>query len=271
MEDLISKNTYPAVLSIAGSDSGGCAGIQADIKSISACGAFAATVITATTAQNTMGVFDIHSIPSAHIEKQLEAVLDDIEISAIKIGMLHSTEIIEIVQKKLQKYPQIPAILDPVMVATSGDVLLAEDCIASLKNLFPLAKLITPNLHEAEFILGSSIEKSKVSSAAITLGKEYSTSVLLKGGHLDEEDVLCDVLYHYYEDKIYTFKKAKINTVNTHGTGCSLSASIAAYIALGNTLPKAVELGIGYVHEAILRGKDKKLGKGRGPINHFGI
>lgn len=264
--------TYNSVLSIAGSDSGGCAGIQADIKSISACHAFAATVITATTAQNTQGVYDIYPLPIIHIENQLEAVLRDIDFGAVKIGMLHSCEVIQCVQKKLEAYKIKNIIIDPVMVATSGDKLIDENAIVCLKSFIPKAILVTPNIPEAELLLGTSIDIENMVECAKELGAQFKTSILLKGGHLKDgaKDIL-DVLYNYNLDEIIQIKNEKINTTNTHGSGCSLSSSIAAFLSLGHSLNDAVKLGCNYINLAIKDGANKKLGKGNGPLNHFGF
>lgn len=270
MENL--KTRYCAVLTIAGSDSGGCAGIQADIKSISACGVFAASVITATTAQNTQGIFDIHPIPIVHLEKQLDAVLSDIAFGAIKIGMLHSSEVIETVANKLAQYSINNIVLDPVMVATSGDNLIVSDAISSLKDFLPKAHLITPNIPEAELLIGHPIELKNLKNSASEIGRLYHTSVLLKGGHIgSHENQITDTLYVYENDEIITIKNPWVNTKNTHGTGCSLSSSIAAFLSLGYNLEDAVKKGCHYINRAITQGEMKILGKGNGPINHFGL
>jgi hydroxymethylpyrimidine/phosphomethylpyrimidine kinase len=270
MENL--KTPYHSVLTIAGSDSGGCAGIQADIKSISACGAYAASVITATTAQNTQGVLDIHPIPVSHIEKQLEAVLSDMDFGAIKIGMLHSSEVIDAVAKKLKPHNFKNIVLDPVMVATSGDKLIVNEAISSLKVFLPKASLITPNIPEAELLIGHTIQLNNLENSAREIGLLYHTSVLLKGGHLNSyENKIIDTLYLYEKDEIVTIKNPWINTKNIHGTGCSLSSSIAAFLSLGYNLEYAVKKGCHYINRAIALGEDKVLGKGNGPINHFGL
>jgi hydroxymethylpyrimidine/phosphomethylpyrimidine kinase len=270
MENL--KSPYYSVLTIAGSDSGGCAGIQADIKSISACGAYAASVITATTAQNTQGILDIHPIPVSHIEKQLDAVLNDIDFGAIKIGMLHSSEVIEAVTKKLNPYNYKNIVLDPVMVATSGDTLIVNDAISSLKTFLPKVRLITPNIPEAEILIDCTIELNNQENLTREIGRLYRTSVLLKGGHLgSKENIITDTLYLHENDKIITIKNPWINTKNTHGTGCSLSSSIAAFLSLGHNLEDAVKKGCHYINRAIAQGENKILGKGNGPINHFGL
>ncbi|HHS92565.1 MAG TPA: bifunctional hydroxymethylpyrimidine kinase/phosphomethylpyrimidine kinase [Campylobacterales bacterium] len=262
-------NRYHSVLSIAGSDSGGCAGIQADIKSISANGGYAATVITATTAQNTQGVTDIHPLPISHIEAQLEAVLSDIEFDAIKIGMLHSAEVIEVVHKMLAKYGAKNIVLDPVMVATSGDTLITNEAIEALKVFFPSTYLITPNIPEAELLIGHEITIENIKESAKELSERFSVSVLLKGGHLSLEAQMTDVLYIKEAEKTVVINHKSVDTKNTHGTGCSLSSAIATHLALGSPLEKAVRSACTYLNEAIDAGKDKLLGKGNGPVHHF--
>ncbi len=260
---------YNSVLSIAGSDSGGCAGIQADIKSICANGAYASTVITATTAQNTQGVTDIHGLPIAHIKAQLDAVLSDIEFGAVKIGMLHSKEVIKVVTERLAYYKIRKIILDPVMIATSGDKLIDDSAIDALKLFFPKTYLITPNIPEAELIIGHEISLGNMEASAKEIGEKFSVSVLLKGGHLDSRELMTDVLYILEEDRLVVINNTTIETNHTHGTGCSLSSSIATYVALGFELEEAVRKSCAYLNEAIEAGKDKVLGKGNGPINHF--
>jgi len=262
---------YNTVLTIAGSDSGGCAGIQADIKSISANSGYAASVITATTAQNTQGVTDIHAIPIPHIIAQMEAVLDDIEFKAIKIGMLHSSEVIEAVQNTLAKYNAKNIILDPVMVATSGDNLIDEAAVERLKAFLPHVTLITPNIPEAEILIGHNITLENLESSAKEIAEKYQVSVLLKGGHLELTDMMTDVLYNYQTGQTTLIQNRAIQTKNTHGTGCSLSSAIATHLAIGDTLESATKKGCAYLNLAIDAGKDKVLGKGHGPVNHFGI
>ena len=270
MENITSK--YNTVLTIAGSDSGGCAGIQADIKSISACGAFATSVITASTAQNTTGVTDIHPMPIAHINKQLDAVLSDIQCHAVKIGMLHSSEVIEAVSKKLDFYNIKNVVIDPVMIATSGDKLLNDTAISDLKQFLSKATLITPNIPEAELLIGHPIQLQNLEATAKTIGQTFQTSVLLKGGHLDNAtDVITDVLYVLDKDNTVIITNPWYKTKNTHGTGCSLSSSIATYLSLNNDLETAVKKGCHYVNQAIFKGQHKVLGQGNGPINHFGL
>ena len=263
------STTYHTVLTIAGSDSGGCAGIQADIKSISANGGYAASVITATTAQNTQGVTDIHAIPVPHLIAQMEAVLSDIDFGAVKIGMLHSSEVIEAVQNTLEKYAIKNIVLDPVMIATSGDKLITDDAVESLKAFLPKVTLITPNIPEAELLVGHSIDLANMQSSTKELAHMYQTSVLLKGGHLELTEQMTDILYDYPNKKHSTIHNKAIDTINTHGTGCSLSSSIATYLSKGESLESAVTKGCTYLNKAIEAGKDKTLGHGHGPVNHF--
>lgn len=266
------KPLYKSVLTIAGSDSGGGAGIQADIKSISACGAYAASVITATTAQNTQGVYDIHAIPIGHLKKQLDAVLSDIQFGAVKIGMLHSCDVIKTVASKLAAHNINNIVLDPVMVATSGDKLIEDNAIECLKVILPKARLITPNVQEAEILIGYMINNKNFKDSALEIGKKYDTSVLLKGGHLDKKNnQMIDVLFNAHTNKTLEIRNRKINTNNTHGTGCSLSSSIAAFLCLGLDLEVAVKKGCDFVNHAIDKGKNMVLGKGNSPINHFGL
>ena len=253
-------------LTIAGSDSSGGAGIQADIKSMSANGVYAMSVITAITAQNTMGVFDIQDVSPEMIEKQIDVIFDDIKVNAVKIGMVSKIESIKAISKALRKINNLPKIvLDPVMVSTSGYKFLSEDAQDTLiKELFPLATLITPNILEAEEILGMKIENiDDMKEAAIRLNKLGSKAVLVKGGHL--KDDATDLLYDGVE--FTYFRQEKINTKNTHGTGCTLSSAIAANLAKGMTMKEAVSLGKEYITKAIENSFE--LGKGPGPTNHF--
>ncbi|HPX58912.1 MAG TPA: bifunctional hydroxymethylpyrimidine kinase/phosphomethylpyrimidine kinase [Bacteroidales bacterium] len=261
--------TYPVVVSIAGSDSGGGAGIQADLKTISALGAYAATIITAITAQNTLGVRAIQSVSGDVFRQQLSAVMEDFEIAAVKIGMLHSVEIVEILVEVLQKYKPNYVVIDPVMVATSGDSLIEDATIESMKTkLFPLATIITPNLKEASILLQRPIKNvEQMKEAANELLMYGNQSVLIKGGHLEQDDII-DVLKLKTENQIYTFEAKWIASKNLHGTGCTLSSAIATYLALGNTVIEAVNLAKQYVYQAILHGKDITIGHGHGPLNH---
>lgn len=261
---------YTRVLTIAGSDSGGGAGIQADLKTFSACGCYGMSVITAITAQNTVGVTDIHPIPPSTISKQLEAVFSDIGVDSVKIGMLHSTAVIEAVASALKKYPCPHIVADPVMVATSGDRLIEEDAVNSLiQILLPLSTLITPNIPEAEILLGEKITTADdLPAVANKLATRFSTSVLAKGGHLPE-DLLTDVLWDNTENKQLVITNTRQNTPNTHGTGCTLSSAVASFLAQENSIQESVKLGEEYLHKAIISGAEFSLGKGSGPVNHF--
>ncbi|MBD7910299.1 bifunctional hydroxymethylpyrimidine kinase/phosphomethylpyrimidine kinase [Clostridium cibarium] len=253
-------------LTIAGSDSSGGAGIQADIKSISANGVFAMSVITAVTVQNTMGVFGVQDIEAEIIEAQIKAIFDDIDVNAIKIGMVSKIESIKAISKGLRRQKNLPPIVvDPVMISKSGFKLLLEDAKETLiKELFPLATLITPNLPEAEEILDDKISNvEEMKKACIKLKELGPKYVLIKGGHLEEDAT--DVLYD--GEKFIYLNQKRIDTKNTHGTGCTLSSAIAASLAKGMNIEEAVKEGKRYITVAIEHGF--KLGKGVGPTNHF--
>ncbi len=254
------------VLIIAGSDSGGGAGIQADIKTVTALDGFATTAITALTAQNTEGVHGVMPVDIAFIRQQMEVVLRDIGADSIKTGMLHSAEVIDVVYSALRATAAgIPLVVDPVMVAKGGASLLNADAAGTLrKNLLPLATVITPNIPEAEALIGSSIGSvGDMESAARTLRAMGPAAVLVKGGHL-EGDELVDVLVD--EDGVHHFATRRIQTAHTHGTGCSLASAIATGLAQGNTLVYAVRRAQIYVAEAIRTAPG--FGGGHGPINH---
>lgn len=259
---------YIPVLTIAGSDSGGGAGVQADLKTFSALGCYGTSVITATTAQNTMGVKSIHDIPVEHIVDQFNAVISDISPLAIKIGMLRNPEVVVRLAEELRKYPQIPIVFDPVMVATSGDSLIKEETIALLKReLFPISHLITPNLDEVAALIGRPVEgKEGMIQAAAALLEYQSAHVLVKGGHL-KGGVVVDVLKG--KGVCEVFEGEKIHTVNAHGTGCTLSSAIAAFLARGENVKEAVNAAREYVRGALSAGKDVFTGQGHGPLNHF--
>jgi hydroxymethylpyrimidine/phosphomethylpyrimidine kinase len=259
---------YPTVLTIAGSDSGGGAGIQADLKTIAALGAFGTSVITAITAQNTQGVRSIHPIPLNYVSDQLRAVFDDFQLDAVKIGMIHSAEIAYLIAEILDEYRPNFVVFDPVMVATSGAKLIQDDTIASLwTELFPRVDLITPNLDEAQLLTGRAIESlESIREAAVEMVDRGCNAVLLKGGHLSGERIF-DV-YAHRDGVPQMFDSAFINSRNLHGTGCSLSSAIATYRALGKELPEAIELARIYIFNAIESGKDIVTGKGHGPLNH---
>ncbi len=261
---------YSRVLTIAGSDSGGGAGIQADIKSISACGAYAATAITAVTVQNTLGVEAVHAVPLEVIEGQIEAVLSDIGADAIKIGMLHSSEVVDVVCRMIDKYEPRYVVLDPVMVSTSGHRLIEESAVESLRrDLMPRATIITPNLPEAEILLGRKILGQEDYEAAVReLAALSGVSVLLKAGHLNG-DLLTDVLYDATNETIHSLTGVKIDTPNKHGTGCTLSSSIAAYLAQGMSLWDSVRSAKEYLEGAIRSGANYEIGGGHGPVDHL--
>lgn len=221
---------YKQVLTIAGSDSGGGAGIQADLKTISACGCFGMSAITAITVQNTVGVSNVHAVPANIISAQIEAVLDDLGADAIKIGMLHSSEVILAVKKSLEKYSIKNIVLDPVMVSTSGHKLLQDEAIETLiHQLIPVARVITPNIPEAEILLGKKITgQHELPAFAKALSISGTVSVLLKAGHL-VDDELVDVFYNAETDHIMELKSKRLYTPNTHGTGCTLSSAVASF------------------------------------------
>jgi hydroxymethylpyrimidine/phosphomethylpyrimidine kinase len=261
-------NRYPTVLTIAGSDSGGGAGIQADLKTIAALGAYGASAITALTAQNTLGVKAIHAVPAAFLEQQLDAVFEDIRIDAVKIGMINTIEVASVVTEVLKRYTPSFVVFDPVMVSTSGARLIQEETVDVLwTELFPLVDLITPNLDEAEILTGSKIRSvGEMLEAATQMVAMGCKSVLLKGGHLIGP-VLYDVLATHGHDPL-TMQSDYIESKNVHGTGCTLSAAIAAYTARGYDLQSAVEHARIYIAGAIEAGKNITTGKGSGPLNH---
>ncbi len=262
---------YFRVLTIAGSDSGGGAGIQADLKTISANNCYGMSVITALTAQNTVGVTGIHPIPVSFVEQQLEAVLTDIGTDAIKIGMLFSPELIEAVARKLKKFNCSNIVLDPVMVAQSGDRLVEEDGADALKNLLiPIADLITPNLPEASVLLGRAIKtRDDLEQAAADLQELGCANVLIKGGHLEDQEDSDDLLHLGDEGRVVTFPVRRIETNNNHGTGCTLSSAIASGLARGLTTEQAVSEAKDYITGAIAAGARYRLGNGHGPVHHF--
>ncbi|MGL5937271.1 MAG: bifunctional hydroxymethylpyrimidine kinase/phosphomethylpyrimidine kinase [Phocaeicola sp.] len=260
---------YIPILTIAGSDSSGGAGIQADLKTISALGAYGTTAITALTAQNTTGVKSILPIPASFLTEQIEAVMEDIKPEAIKIGMINDISIVEAIVEAIDKYQPPFVIFDPVMVSTSGHRLVEEDAIKVLcDKLIPRCTLITPNLKEAEVLWKMEIKGIKeMKIAAKELAKSTTTSVLIKGGHLEGE-TMCDVLQLVDEEEAYLFSSPHIDSRNTHGTGCTLSAAITTYLALGENLPNAVKRAKEFVSNGIEAGKDITIGYGHGPLNH---
>ncbi len=261
--------TYKRLLTIAGSDSSGGAGIQADLKTFSACGCFGMSAITAVTAQNTQGVLAIHSIPTDVLQSQIRAVVDDIGVDAVKIGMLHSAEVVKAVALVLKEYQLKNIVLDPVMVATSGDPLIEKNAITAMQDeLFPMVRLITPNIPETELLLGDKLDSENILEAALTLSDKYSTSVLVKAGHLADKEVV-DVLYNNETKQLHSFTSERLTTRNSHGTGCTLSSAIASFLAHRHTLPEAVGKGLDYVHDSLAAGSKYKLGQGHGPVHHF--
>lgn len=260
---------YPVVLSIAGSDSGGGAGIQADLKTVSALGCYGTTAITAVTVQNTLGVSGIHPIPVAVVKAQIKAVMDDLKPSAIKIGMVHSAELAMGITEAISHYPTVPVVFDPVMVSTSGHYLIAKGTVETLKtHLFSLAELVTPNIDEAAILAEMEIKNVCDMKVAAKKIMQYGcNAVLVKGGHLKGPDLFDVYLDKYGQERVY--KSAAIDSGNTHGTGCSLSSAIASYIALGDELQTAISNSKAYIQQAIAQGKDVITGCGHGPLNHF--
>ena len=260
---------HPVILSIAGSDCSGGAGIQADIKTISALGGYAASAITAITIQNTLGVRAVQSIAPDIVRGQIEAVVDDLQPVAIKIGMVNDIQIVRVISDCLQKHSPAYVVYDPVMVSTSGKKLMTDEAIEEIKKeLLPLVTLITPNIDEAKVLTGKSIHNIQdMQAAAKMLTDDYHTSILLKGGHL-EGDNMCDLLhtsesiYHIYEEK-------KIESHNLHGTGCTLSSAIATYLAKGYPMRESIQHAKTYITQAIIAGKELNVGHGNGLYGIF--
>ncbi|MGH1457041.1 MAG: bifunctional hydroxymethylpyrimidine kinase/phosphomethylpyrimidine kinase [Alphaproteobacteria bacterium] len=253
----------PNVLSIAGSDPSGGAGIQADLKTFSALGVYGMAVITAMTAQNTQGVRGFVAVPPAFVKDQIDAVFDDIDVVAVKIGMLANVEIIESVADALERYKPEFIVLDPVMVATSGDSLISSEAVDEMKaRLIPMASVITPNIPEAEKLMRKAvIDMEAAAESLLSLG---SDAVLLKGGHL--KGSATDVLA--YDEVVKSYETARIDTKNTHGTGCTLSSAVAAYLARGFSLAESVESAKIYVTAAITHADELSVGRGCGPVHH---
>jgi hydroxymethylpyrimidine/phosphomethylpyrimidine kinase len=253
-------------LTIAGSDSGGGAGIQADLKTFHAFGVFGTSAITAITVQNTRGVSGVHAIPLETVRAQIDAVADDLPPAACKTGMLATRELVHTVAAAIRERRLPNFVLDPVMVATSGDRLLDEDAQhAVLDELLPLASLVTPNLDEASILVGFVVrDEDAMHRAARRLVEAGAGAALIKGGHLRSDD-LVDVLHD--GTTVREFRRPRIHTRSTHGTGCTLSAAVAAQLARGVTLEPAVEQALDYVHRAIAQAPS--LGAGNGPLNHF--
>jgi hydroxymethylpyrimidine/phosphomethylpyrimidine kinase len=261
--------TTPIALTIAGSDSGGGAGIQADLKTFAALGVYGASVITALTAQNTRGVRGVHPVPPDFVTAQLDAVFDDLAINAVKIGMVASRGVIEAIAAGLARRTPAYVVLDPVMVATSGDKLLAEDAIDALRRLLiPVSTLITPNLPEAAALLGDSVATSE--AAIADQGKRLLAfgcpSVLIKGGHGEGSE---SIDYLFTTAATLPLAAPRIATRNTHGTGCSLSSAIAAGLAKGDALETSVRNAKTFISEAIAAADRFAVGHGHGPVHHF--
>jgi hydroxymethylpyrimidine/phosphomethylpyrimidine kinase len=261
--------TTAIAVTIAGSDSGGGAGIQADLKTFSALGVYGASVITALTAQNTRGVTAIHDVPPDFLAAQIDAVFSDLAVNAVKIGMLSRPELIEAVAAGLERHGQQTVVLDPVMIAASGDRLLVPEAIESLRRvLLPRALLITPNLPEAAALLDAPVATllSEVRAQAQTLLAMGPRAVLIKGGHgegPESVDVLLDA------EGFVELAAPRVATRNTHGTGCTLSSAITAHLAKGHSLRAAVEGAKAYLTAAIGRADDLSIGEGHGPVHHF--
>ncbi len=252
------------VLTIAGSDCSGGAGIQADLKTITAHGQYGMSVITALTAQNTLGVSGVYEVSPKFVEEQLSRICEDIYPDPVKLGMLYNTEIMKCLCRKMKEYRLRNIVLDPVMVSTSGKSLLKEEAVSTLiEELLPLAHVFTPNLYEASAVSGICIRnKSDMLAAAQKLGSRYGGYILIKGGHLQE---CCDDLL-YKEGEVYWFRQEKINNPNTHGTGCTLSSAIACNLAKGKAIRDSITAAKEYVTGAIRA--NLKLGQGNGPLNH---
>ncbi|MEG1587280.1 MAG: bifunctional hydroxymethylpyrimidine kinase/phosphomethylpyrimidine kinase [Bacteroidales bacterium] len=260
---------YPTALTIAGSDSGGGAGIQADLKTFSSLGVFGTSVITAITAQNTIGVRAIQPVYSDIIESQCDAVCSDIHVDACKLGMLHAPETVRIVSQIIRKYAIPIVITDPVMVATSGDSLIREETIQVMESeLFPVTTLLTPNIHEASILAGIPIDStdSLLKAGEILLSRGCK-AVLMKGGHFQDAQKT-DILMQSGCSPVF-FSSPTIPTLNTHGTGCTLSSAIAAFMALKYPIREAVEAAKEYITNALKAGEGVYVGAGHGPVNHF--
>jgi hydroxymethylpyrimidine/phosphomethylpyrimidine kinase len=261
--------TIPVALTIAGSDSSGGAGIQADLKTFAAFGVYGASVITALTAQNTKGVTGIHQVPADFVTAQIDAVFADLDVKAVKIGMVSQRTVIEAIEAGLQCWSPRHIVLDPVMVATSGDRLLAPDAIQALRlKLIPRAALITPNLPEAAALLDEQIalSETRIESQGKRLLTMGAGAVLIKGGHGQGAE---SIDYLFRNDSVVALPAPRIVTKNTHGTGCSLSSAIAAGLAKGDDLETAVRNAKAWVSAAIAAADRLSVGQGHGPIHHF--
>lgn len=262
---------YIQVMTIAGSDCSGGAGIQADIKTISALGGYASSVITAVTVQNTCGVTAVHPVPADIVGAQIRAVLSDMDVDAIKVGMVTDGEIIAAICAELRPVvSRIPVIFDPVLVSSSGFPLATPEAVELIRReLMPLCYLLTPNLPEAQLLSGITItDNDSLHAAANALLAAGCRNVLVKGGHRTDGQ-MTDVLFSHEETTTVSFTEKQINTPNTHGTGCTLSSAIATYVAQGLPLPEAVEEAKKFLTAALKAGAGVSVGKGHGPLNHF--
>lgn len=262
--------SYFKALTIAGSDSGGGAGIQADLKTFSALGCFGMSAITALTAQNTRAVTGIFPAPPEFIGQQIDAVMSDIGTDAVKIGMLHSPEVIETVAARLEQWKCPNVVVDPVMISKSGDKLLLDDAVAALKErLLPLATVVTPNLPEASVLLDRPVETAEeMPGAARDLAGLGAASVLVKGGHLSGKNSH-DLLFETESGNMVELPGTRVDTRNSHGTGCTLSSAIAAGLARGFSLEAAVRGAKAYITGALTAGAAYTTGRGHGPVHHF--
>ena len=262
--------TYKRILTIAGSDSGGGAGIQADIKTITMHGCYAMSAITAVTVQNTLGVQSVMGVAPEVVGAQVTSVLSDIGADAVKIGMLYSTDVVCAVADALEKYPVKNMVLDTVLLSTSGKRLLMEKGVETMKEcLFPMATVVTPNIPEASVLSGEEIESLEdMRRVSKLLSEKYETSFLVKGGHLKQDD-LTDVLYDFSTHRHYEYTSKRMETKNTHGTGCTLSSAIACNLSEGNSLNVSIEKAKSYLNEAMKSGSAYLIGNGKGPMNHF--
>jgi len=261
---------FKRVLTLAGSDPSGGAGIQADLKAFSACGCYGMSAVTAVVDENTVGVYGIYPVPPEFVAGQIKSVLDDIGADAVKIGMLHSAELIRTVRDTLKGYDIKNIVLDPVMVATSGDKLLLDEAIDCLKNeMIPETRVITPNIPEAEILAGRTIGgQDELPDVAKELSEGRKVSVLLKAGHLSNENLI-DIFYNAETDEILELSSERVLTKNTHGTGCTLSSALAAFLAHGYDMNEAVRKAKEYIYNAVLHGSEYETGKGHGPVHHF--
>lgn len=257
-------------MTIAGSDPSGGAGIQADIKTISALGCFATSAIVAVVDENTVGVTGVHPIPVQFVTGQIRSIVDDIGTDAVKIGMLSSAELADAVRNTLDEYHEIRnVVFDPVMVATSGDPLLEREAVDTLRDrLIPRARIITPNIPEAEILLGRKItSQDELPDAARELAK-LGASVFLKAGHLSDEELI-DIFYNAETGEMLRLSSTRVDTRNTHGTGCTLSSALASFLALGCDMNEAARKAKDYISAAIVSGADYDIGHGHGPVDHF--